>query len=93
MKRPYTHHTARGTHAAEGQRAPVGGTPRVCEALPPRPTVVDDGVEFETVWYPHRDALSLLPEDCALPSTLATPATVSMQRQDHNQQDRWSWLG
>lgn len=36
-----------------------GGRVRKAEVLPPR-TIVDEGVEFESVWYPHRDALSLL---------------------------------
>jgi hypothetical protein len=35
----------------------------VREAVPVRPTTVVDGVEFEVVWYPHRDALPLLSED------------------------------
>lgn len=32
------------------------------EAVPAR-TVVAGGVEYEVVWYPHRDALPLLSED------------------------------
>lgn len=30
---------------------------------PARPAVTDDGDELEVVWYPHRDALELLPQD------------------------------
>lgn len=33
----------------------------------PRPAIVADGVEFEPVWFPHRDAKWLLPDD--YPST------------------------
>lgn len=30
--------------------------------LPHRPDVVDDGVCFAVVWYPHRDAPTLVPD-------------------------------
>jgi hypothetical protein len=39
---------------------PVGGVRIERVAPPARPSVVDEGVEFESVWYPHRDAQSLL---------------------------------
>lgn len=40
------------------------GTRREIEALEPRASVVlDDELELEPVWWPHRDAASLLPAD------------------------------
>jgi hypothetical protein len=41
---------------------PVGGVRIERIAPPARPSVVDEGVEFEPVWYPHKDAQSLLGE-------------------------------
>jgi hypothetical protein len=42
---------------------PTGGRRAKPRALPARPSVVDEGDELEVVWYPHRDAASLLPSD------------------------------
>jgi len=39
---------------------PEPGRRRLRVALPARPAVVDEGVELEAVWYPHRDAASLV---------------------------------
>lgn len=41
-------------------RSPRLAKPVVREAVPARAVVVSEGVEFEVVWYPHRDALPLL---------------------------------
>jgi hypothetical protein len=44
-------------------RARRGGKPRALEALEPRASVIDEGIELEPVWFPHRAAASLLPAD------------------------------
>lgn len=48
-------------HLGEGED-PVGGVLREYQCIPDRPSIVADGVELETVWFPHRDARSLLQE-------------------------------
>jgi hypothetical protein len=42
---------------------PKGGTLAPVAPITPRPPVVSEGVELEIVWFGHKDAASLLPED------------------------------
>jgi hypothetical protein len=49
----------KGRMTLGGEQEPTGGWRRVIKPLPPRPSVISDGVEFEVVWYAHRDAPSL----------------------------------
>lgn len=44
-------------------RSPRLAKPREVAALPVRAAIVDDGAEFEVVWYPHRDAAPLLSDE------------------------------
>lgn len=44
-------------------RAPRLAKPRPVADLPERPVLVDEGVELEVIWYPHRDAAPLLSSD------------------------------
>ena len=39
------------------------GVKRVLETLPQRPDVIDEGEVLQVIWYPHRDALPLLPSN------------------------------
>jgi hypothetical protein len=56
--------------------------------------IAEDGTEYETVWYPHAAAASLLPDGGpSRQSTLVTRGTVRIIPTDHNKKDRWSWLG
>ena len=76
---------------------PTGGTVRAREVLEARPNVIaDDGTEYEVIWFAHRDAMSLLPDD-----------PIETRHEDHTQIrgsiragftkgpdiDEWSWLG
>lgn len=45
------------------KRQPQGGKPAPRTDPGARRAVVSDGVELEPVWFPHRDAVSLLPAD------------------------------
>lgn len=53
-----------------GEPSPEGGVLADTTPPPARPAVVDEGVEFEPVWFPHRNAASLLGDEAARPSTL-----------------------
>lgn len=80
-KRPYDFRL--GSYAEE----PTGGTPRVYEDLPVRSLVADDGAEFEVVWYPHRDAASLMGDVDSRPLHEAD-ARGAVSPVEHNNQDR-----
>jgi hypothetical protein len=44
------------------RRRPVGGRMVERQVLPTRPDVIaEDGTVYEVIWYPHRDAVTLLP--------------------------------
>lgn len=82
-----------------GQRLPepTGGTVRERETLETRPNVIaDDGTEYEVVWYPHRDAASLL-DDSEIETRhedhTQSRGEVQIKRRDPNERDGWSWLG
>ena len=77
-----------------GQSEPTGGIPVDLTPPPTRPNVIDEGVEFEIVFFPHRNAPSLLGDEVSRPSTLTlVPAPVRLTPEDPNTKDRWSWLG
>lgn len=72
---------------------PTGGTPAPIEVPPARPSVVDEGVEFEVVWAPHRGAASLLGEFASRPDSthLAMTSTGRVVRPDGPGPDPWEW--
>lgn len=57
--------------------------------LPQRPNVHSEGDELEVVWYPHRDALSLLPED----SIERRTGQVEHKMPSAPRLPRFSWFG
>lgn len=55
-------HARRGVQLGDRARSPrIKAVPR--EPVPVRDVRVIDGVAYETVWYPHRDAAPLLSDD------------------------------
>jgi hypothetical protein len=72
-------------------RKPAGGRMVERAALPARPVVEDDGDQLEVVWYPHRDAASLLPGDASSAANHTT--TRGRLVGAHAKTQPWSWQG
>jgi hypothetical protein len=70
---------------------PTGGRLVTRQAPPARASIVDEGIEFEPVWFPHRDAASLLPEDESAGANHTT--TRGRLVGQHAKSQPWSWQG
>jgi hypothetical protein len=73
-------------------KKPEGGRMVERPALPARPAVEADGDVLEVIWYPHKHAASLLPED----ASSAADHTVERGRIARSRglnAKRWSWQG
>jgi len=72
------------------RRKPTGGRRSARRVPAQRPAIVVDGIELEPVWFPHRDAKSLIPEgSIEMRGDYREPRGRIVGAESQS----WSWLG